>query len=75
MSFSAICPVIICFNKRLVSGEETSLELDGGGSVDGMAEEDWIEVWRNGVTVEVRIEIEACGVVGYENWLEWRAVD
>ena len=34
-----------------------------------------IEVWRNGVTVEMRIEIEACGVVGYENWLEWRAVD
>ena len=39
VSFSAICSVI-CFNKRLVSGEETSLELDGGGSVDGMAEED-----------------------------------
>ena len=25
--------------------------------------------------VEVEIEIEACGVVGYEKWLEWRAVD
>ena len=34
-----------------------------------------IEVWWNGVAVEVQIGIEACGVVGYENWLEWRAVD
>ena len=31
---------VFCFNKKVVSGEETSLELDGGGSVDGMAEED-----------------------------------
>ena len=34
-----------------------------------------IEVWRKVVTVEARIEIEVCGVVGYESWLEWRAVD
>ena len=39
MSFSAICSVI-CFNKKLVSAEDTSLELDGAGSVDGVAEED-----------------------------------
>ena len=39
MSFSAICSVI-CFDRRLVSAEDTSLELDGTGSVDGMAEED-----------------------------------
>ena len=34
-----------------------------------------IEVWRKGVAVEARLEIEVCGVVGYESWLEWRAVD
>ena len=36
---SVICSVI-CFNKEVVSGEEASLELDGGGSVGGAAEED-----------------------------------
>ena len=34
-----------------------------------------IEVWKKDVVVEGQIEIEAYGVVGYECWLEWRAVD
>ena len=34
-----------------------------------------VEVWRRDAVVEVRIEIEAYGIVGYECWLEWRAVD
>ena len=37
--FSVIWSVI-CFNKKVVSGEEASLELDGGGSVGGAAGED-----------------------------------
>ena len=34
-----------------------------------------MEVWKKDAVVEVRIEIEAYGVVGYEYWLEWQAVD
>ena len=39
MSFSAISSVIF-FSKTLVSGDETPVELDGGGSVEGMVDED-----------------------------------
>lgn len=41
MSFSAISSLIFC-NNALVSGEEISLELDGGGSVEGMVDEDCV---------------------------------
>ena len=49
VSFSAISSPIF-FNRALVSGEETSLELDGGGSVDGMVGDDgWaIDDWCGG---------------------------
>ena len=48
MSFSAIS-LLIFFNRTLVSGEEISLELDGGGSVEGMVDEDCVvDDWCGG---------------------------
>ena len=48
MSFSAISSLIF-FNKALVSEEETPLELDGGGSVEGMVDEDCVvDEWCGG---------------------------
>ena len=48
MSFSAISSLIF-FNKALVSGEETSLELDGGGSVEGLVGDDCVvDDWCGG---------------------------
>ena len=48
MSFSAISSLIFC-NNALVSGEEIPLDLDGGGSVEGMVDEDCVvDEWCGG---------------------------